>query len=51
MEGAGRAGLRLTKFFFEKLNEKGIPTHYIDANIEEQTMTVKPDKYSEKDLK
>ena len=22
MEGAGRAGLRLTKFFFEKLNEK-----------------------------
>ena len=40
MEGAGRAGLRLTKFFFEKLNEKGIPTHYIDANIEEQTMTV-----------
>ena len=42
MEGAGRAGLRLTKFFFEKLNEKGIPTHYIDANIEEQTMTVKP---------
>ena len=35
MEGAGRAGLRLTKFFFEKLNEKGIPTHYIDANIEE----------------
>ena len=42
MEGAGRAGLRLTKFFFEKLNEKGIPTHYIDANTEETTMTVKP---------
>ena len=42
MEGAGKAGLRLTKFFFEKLKEKGIPTHYIDANIEESTMTVKP---------
>ena len=42
IEGAGRAGLRLTKYFFEILNEKGIPTHYIDANIEEATMTVKP---------
>jgi len=42
IEGAGRAGLRLTKYFFEILKEKGIPTHYIDANIEEATMTVKP---------
>ena len=31
LEGAGRAGLKLTKFFFERLQEKGIPTHYIDA--------------------
>ncbi len=42
IEGAGQAGLRLTKFFFEKLQEKGIHTHYVDANIEEATMTVKP---------
>lgn len=42
IEGAGRAGLKLTKFFFEILNKKNIPTHYIDANIEEATMTVKP---------
>lgn len=42
MEGAGRAGLRLTKYFFEILQEKGIPTHYIDADIENATMTVKP---------
>lgn len=42
LEGAGRAGLRLTKFFFEILKEKGIPTHYIDADIEQATMTVKP---------
>lgn len=42
IEGAGRAGLKLTKFFFEKLRDKGIPTHYIDCNIEEATMTVKP---------
>ena len=42
IEGVGRAGLRLTKMFFEILKEKGIPTHYIDANIEDATMTVKP---------
>lgn len=42
LEGAGNAGLRLTKYFFEMLKEKGIPTHYVDANIEETTMTVKP---------
>lgn len=42
MEGAGRARLSLTKYFFEKLAEAGIPTHYIDANIEEATMTVRP---------
>lgn len=42
MEGAGRAGLKLTTFFFEKLKEKAIPTHYIDTDIEKQTMTVKP---------
>lgn len=42
LEGAGRAGLRLTKFFFEMLEQKGIPTHYIDANPEAATMKVKP---------
>ena len=41
MEGAGRAGLRLTKFFFEMLQENGIPTHYLDADIENAAMTVK----------
>ena len=44
IEGVGKAGLRLTKFFFEKLNEKGIPTHYIDSDIDEATMTVLPAK-------
>lgn len=42
MEGAGRAGLSLTKYFFEILQNEGIPTHYIDASIKEATMTVKP---------
>ncbi|MGN7386373.1 phosphoribosylaminoimidazolesuccinocarboxamide synthase [Sporosarcina sp. SAFN-015] len=41
IEGAGQSGLRMTKFFFEKLAAKGIPTHYVDADIENVTMTVK----------
>jgi phosphoribosylaminoimidazole-succinocarboxamide synthase len=41
MEGAGKAALRLTKFFFEKLHEMGVPTHYVEADIENSTMTVK----------
>ncbi len=40
MPGAGKAGLRLTKYFFELLKKENIPTHYIDANLEEATMTV-----------
>ncbi|KKE79263.1 phosphoribosylaminoimidazolesuccinocarboxamide synthase [Bacilli bacterium] len=42
MEGAGMAGLTLTQFFFEKLKERNIPTHYIDADIEKQEMKVAP---------
>lgn len=42
IDGAGASGLRLTRFFFEKLKEKNIPTHYLDANTEEATMTVVP---------
>lgn len=44
IEGAGRSGLKLSKHFFEILREKGIPTHYIDANIDKATMLVKPAK-------
>ena len=42
IEGAGRAGLRLTEYFFDILKKQGIPTHFISANIDEATMTVKP---------
>lgn len=50
IEGAGKAGLRLTKHFFEILEQQGIPTHYIDADIENATMTVKPAKLFGKGL-
>ncbi len=42
VEGAGRAGLSLTKFFFEGLNQKGIKTHYLKADVEKGHMIVKP---------
>lgn len=40
IEGSGKAGLSLTKYFFEKLHEKGIKTHYVNCDIDEQTMEV-----------
>ena len=36
--------MRLTKYFFEILKAKGIPTHYIEADIEKTTMKVRPAK-------
>ena len=50
IEGMGKSGLRLTTFFFEKMNEKNIPTHFVEANIEEATMKVKPAKMFGKGL-
>ncbi|MBQ0140431.1 MAG: phosphoribosylaminoimidazolesuccinocarboxamide synthase [Kurthia sp.] len=42
IDGAGRAGLSLTTFFYEKLNAAGIATHFISSSIDDATMTVKP---------
>jgi phosphoribosylaminoimidazole-succinocarboxamide synthase len=38
----GKGGVRLTKFFFEKGREAGILTHYVDADVNNATMTVLP---------
>ena len=40
--GMGQGGLRLTEFFFKKIEDAGIPTHFINADIDEATMIVKP---------
>lgn len=40
VEGMGKSGLKLSRYFFEKLNHLNIPTHYIDADIEDNSMTV-----------
>ncbi|HWK56008.1 MAG TPA: phosphoribosylaminoimidazolesuccinocarboxamide synthase [Parapedobacter sp.] len=41
IEGAGKSGLKMTKHFFESLNAQGIHTHYIQADVEQATMTVR----------
>ncbi|HLQ74605.1 MAG TPA: phosphoribosylaminoimidazolesuccinocarboxamide synthase [Alloiococcus sp.] len=45
VEGAGQSGLALSTYFFHLLEDKGIKTHFVDANIEEHTMDVKKASY------
>ncbi|MEQ8200728.1 MAG: phosphoribosylaminoimidazolesuccinocarboxamide synthase [Syntrophomonadaceae bacterium] len=42
LEGMGNASLRMSSYYFQLLRQKGIPTHYIDSNLADNTMTVKP---------
>ena len=42
IEGVGNVGVRMTKFFFEKIEAAGIATHYISADLENSTLVVKP---------
>jgi len=42
IEGMGNIGVRMTKFFYEKIEAAGIATHYISADLDKSTITVKP---------
>jgi len=42
IEGMGKIGIQLTEYFFKKIEEAGIATHFVEANVENSTMTVKP---------
>ena len=44
IEGVGDVNLRMSIYFFEKLNAAGIKTHYISADLENTTMEVVPAK-------
>ena len=44
IEGVGDVNLRMTKYFFELINEQDIPTHYVQANLDDTTMEVLPAK-------
>jgi phosphoribosylaminoimidazole-succinocarboxamide synthase len=41
IEGVGKSGLKMTKHFFELLANNAISTHYISADLEKISMTVK----------
>ncbi|MCL2545580.1 MAG: phosphoribosylaminoimidazolesuccinocarboxamide synthase [Oscillospiraceae bacterium] len=42
VEGAGRAGLRLTEYFYTHIENAGYPTHFIAADVDAATLTAKP---------
>ena len=42
IDGVGDVNLRMSVYFFEKLKEAGIKTHYVSVNLEDTTMEVLP---------
>ncbi len=50
IDGVGDVNLRMSIYFFEKVNAEGIRTHYINANLEDTTMEVLPAKVFGKGL-
>ena len=50
IEGVGDVNLRMSIYFFEKINAAGIKTHYVAANLEDTTMEVLPAKVFGKGL-
>ena len=41
VEGKGKIGLRISKYFFEIMEKNGIPTHYLGADIDHCLMQVR----------
>ncbi|MBR3178367.1 MAG: phosphoribosylaminoimidazolesuccinocarboxamide synthase [Clostridia bacterium] len=50
IEGVGDINLRMSIYFFEKVNAAGIKTHYVSANLDDTTMEVLPAKVFGKGL-
>lgn len=50
IEGVGDVNLRMSIYFFEKINAAGIPTHYVSADLDNTTMEVLPAKVFGKGL-
>ena len=44
IEGVGDVNLRMSIYFFEKINAAGIATHYVNADLNNTTMEVVPCK-------
>ena len=50
IEGVGDVNLRMSIYFFEKINAAGIKTHYVNADLASTTMEVLPAKVFGKGL-
>ena len=50
IEGVGDVNLRMSIYFFEKINAAGIRTHYVSADLNDTTMEVLPAKVFGKGL-
>jgi len=50
IEGVGDVNLRMSIYFFEKINAAGIRTHYVSADLKDTTMEVLPAKVFGKGL-
>ncbi|MBQ6848334.1 MAG: phosphoribosylaminoimidazolesuccinocarboxamide synthase [Clostridia bacterium] len=50
IDGVGDVNLRMSIYFFEKINAAGIKTHYVDADLDTTTMEVLPAKVFGKGL-
>ena len=50
IEGVGDVNLRMSVYFFEKINAAGIRTHFVSADLKETTMEVLPAKVFGKGL-
>ena len=42
IEGVSKSCVRLTGFFFKKIEAAGIPTHYVSSDVEKAQMMVRP---------
>lgn len=42
IEGAGQKGLALTEYFFQQIKAAEIPTHFLEADVANRLMVVKP---------
>ena len=50
IDGVGDVNLRMSVYFFEKVNMAGIKTHFVSANLDDTTMEVLPAKVFGKGL-
>ncbi|MCL2095425.1 MAG: phosphoribosylaminoimidazolesuccinocarboxamide synthase [Oscillospiraceae bacterium] len=45
IDGLGRASLKMTAYYFDLLNKKGVPTHFLSADLNKAEMKVKPAEF------